>query len=78
MNLKFVELNGSSGKVNFEPFAAKTVYEINGDEWYETGMGANMIAMGNVNLGWETTYQTDFGFELGLLKRLFYYFVCLL
>ena len=63
---------GSSGKVNFEPFAAKTVYEINGDEWYETGMGANMIAMGNVNLGWETTYQTDFGFELGLLKRLFY------
>lgn len=35
-------------------------------------MGANMIAMGNVNLGWETTYQTDFGFELGLLKRLFY------
>lgn len=77
-NLEFIDdfkirgTYGSSGKVNFEPYAAKTVYEINGDEWYETGMGANMIAMGNRNLGWETTYQTDLGFELGILDRLFY------
>ena len=63
---------GLLGKVNFEPYAAKTVYQINGEEWYETGMGASLMALGNHGLGWEKTYQLDVGFELGLLNRLFY------
>ena len=63
---------GATGKVNFEPYAAKTVYTVDGEEWYETGMGAEMSAMGNVNLGWETTYTTDLGFDFGFLDRLFY------
>lgn len=63
---------GLLGKVNFEPFAAKTIYQISGSDWYETGMGATLMALGNHNLGWEKTYQLDVGFELGLLDRLFY------
>lgn len=63
---------GSTGKVNFEPYAAKTIYNVDGKEWYETGMGASMTAMGNKNLGWETTYSTDLGVDLGILDRLFY------
>lgn len=70
--LKLRGTYGATGKVNFEPFAAKTVYNVDGEEWYETGMGASMIAMGNKNLGWETTYSTDLGLDFGFLDRLFY------
>lgn len=70
--LKLRGTYGATGKVNFEPYAAKTVYNVDGLEWYETGMGASMIAMGNKNLGWETTYTTDLGVDIGFLDRLFY------
>lgn len=70
--LKLRGTYGATGKVNFEPFAAKTVYNVDGEEWYETGMGASMIAMGNKKLGWETTYSTDLGVDFGFLNRLFY------
>ena len=70
--LKLRGTYGATGKVNFEPYAAKTVYNIDGLEWYETGMGASMVAMGNKNLGWETTYTTDLGVDIGFLDRLFY------
>lgn len=63
---------GSTGKVNFEPYAAKTIYQVDGKEWYETGMGASMVGMGNKDLGWETTYSTDLGLDFGILDRLFY------
>ncbi len=70
--LKLRGTYGATGKVNFEPFAAKTVYTVDGEEWYETGMGASMTAMGNKKLGWETTYSTDLGIDFGFLDRLFY------
>ena len=70
--LKLRGTYGATGKVNFEPYAAKTVYTVDGNEWYETGMGASMVAMGNKKLGWETTYATDLGLDFGFLDRLFY------
>lgn len=57
---------GEIGKINFPPYAARTSYTILADEWYKTGFGAVLKALGNPNLKWETTKTLDAGFELGL------------
>ena len=61
---------GITGKVNFPPYAAQTMYQIQDDEWYQTGFGASLIALGNKNLGWERTKTLDLGFELQLYEGL--------
>lgn len=63
---------GQTGKINFPAYAARTTYEILTDQWYKTGYGASLIALGNPNLRWETTNTFDVGFELGLWKDRFY------
>lgn len=63
---------GQTGKVNFPSYAAKTTYMILTDEWYKTGFGATLQALGNKELTWETTNTMDIGIELSFLKRLFY------
>ncbi|MDD3039995.1 SusC/RagA family TonB-linked outer membrane protein [Bacteroides sp.] len=55
---------GQVGKVNFSSFAARTTYEILSDEWYKTGYGAVLYALGNKDLTWETTNTFDLGAEL--------------
>ena len=59
---------GITGKANFPANTARTVYEMNSDYVYATGVGGNITAMGNEQLKWERTNITDVGFTLGLLK----------
>ncbi len=63
---------GQTGKVNFPAYAARTSYEIQTDEWYKTGVGAVLKALGNRKLTWETTNTLDIGAELGLFQDRFY------
>lgn len=70
---------GITGKANFPARTARTVYGVGGTETYPTGITANMLAMGNVNLKWEKTKITDLGFNLNLWNGVFtlngtYYF----
>lgn len=61
---------GVTGKVNFAPYDAQTIYEVMTGDWYKTGIGAGMIALGNKNLGWEKTHDIDLGLDLDMLKGL--------
>lgn len=63
---------GQTGNVNFSDYEAKTIYTINDSEWYQTGAGAKLTALGNKDLTWETTNTFDVGIELSILNRLFY------
>lgn len=51
--LKIRTTYGVTGKVDFSPYEAQTIYQIINNEWYKTGIGAQLMAMGNKNLGWE-------------------------
>nr|WP_234155893.1 TonB-dependent receptor [Bacteroides thetaiotaomicron] len=63
---------GQVGKVNFAPYASRTTYEILSSEWYKTGYGAALLALGNTKLTWETTNTFDAGLEMRLLKGKLY------
>ncbi|QIU93656.1 SusC/RagA family TonB-linked outer membrane protein [Bacteroides faecium] len=54
---------GRTGKVNFPAYAATTMYESLFDEWYITGYGAVLKALGNKELSWEKTDKFNFGIE---------------
>lgn len=60
---------GRTGKVNFPDYAAQTVYEPLFDEWYATGYGAVLMALGNKDLTWEKTDKYDFGIETQLFNE---------
>ena len=61
---------GMTGKVNFSPYDAQTIYSIVTDNWFKTGLGANLMALGNRGLGWEKTHNLDFGIDLDLFNGL--------
>lgn len=63
---------GETGKVNFPPYVARTTYRMFTDDWYKTGFGGTLYALGNTRLTWETTNTWDAGVELSLWKRLLY------
>lgn len=77
-NYKYIDIlkirgtYGQTGKVNFPSYAAVTTYEMLTDEWYKTGYGATLQALGNKKLTWETTNTFDIGFEVSFLNRLIY------
>lgn len=52
--LKIRGTYGETGKVNFPAYVARTSFKILSDEWYKTGYGATLMALGNKNLTWET------------------------
>ena len=60
---------GRTGKVNFPAYAATTMYETLFDEWYITGHGAVLKALGNKDLSWEKTDKINFGIETQFLKE---------
>lgn len=70
--LKLRATYGQTGKINFPAYAARTTYTILSDEWYKTGFGAALKALGNTDLTWETTNTFDIGFELGLWQNRIY------
>ncbi len=60
---------GRTGKVNFPSYAATTMYETLFDEWYATGYGAVLKALGNKDLTWEKTDKIDIGIETQFFDR---------
>jgi len=54
---------GRTGKVNFPAYAATTMYQSLFDEWYITGYGAVLKALGNKDLTWEKTDKYNVGIE---------------
>ena len=58
---------GITGKADFPAKTARTVYTMNSDYVYATGVGGNITAMGNKKLKWERTKISDIGISLGLL-----------
>lgn len=60
---------GRTGKVNFPAYAATTMYESLFDEWYITGFGAVLKALGNKDLSWEKTDKFNFGLETQFFKQ---------
>lgn len=54
---------GRTGKVNFPAYAATTMYQSLFDEWYITGYGAVLKALGNKDLSWEKTDKYNIGIE---------------
>jgi len=63
---------GLSGKVNFPAYVASTTYNILTDEWYKTGFGTSLKALGNENLTWEKTNTLDIGLETSLFENFLY------
>lgn len=60
---------GQTGKSNFSPFMARNTYEMLLDDWYPTGIGANLIYMGNDRLTWEKQISWNIGAMLSYMKR---------
>ena len=63
--LKFRVSYGLTGKTNFSLYSAKDMYQLQTDSWYPTGYGVFLYQMGNPNLKWEQTAQTNIGWDLG-------------
>lgn len=61
---------GQTGKVNFAPYCATTTYEALTDEWYITGYGVKLKALGNPDLSWEKTNETNVGGDFHFFKGL--------
>ena len=70
--LKVKATYGQTGKLNFPPYAARHSFEIKLDQWYPTGIGASLMAMGNDQLTWEKTLSWDLGLEAGVLGGILY------
>lgn len=49
--------------MNFPAYAATTMYQSLFDEWYITGYGAVLKALGNKDLTWEKTDKYNIGIE---------------
>lgn len=59
---------GVTGGQNFNPYQAMTTYRFITDKWYGYGTGAEMMALGNDDLKWQTTVQKNLGLDLGMWK----------
>lgn len=67
--LKLRASYGRTGKSNFPAYSATTMYETLFDEWYATGFGAVLKALGNTNLSWEKTDKMNIGIETQFFDR---------
>lgn len=67
--LKIRTSYGRTGKVSFPSYAATTMYEALFDEWYATGFGAVLKALGNKDLTWEKTDKYNIGIETQFFDR---------
>lgn len=61
---------GQMGRVTFPPYAARNMYGIMLDGWHMTGIGAQLMAMGNDNLTWDRSDELNIGLDMRLLGRL--------
>ena len=71
--LKLRATYGQVGNVNYPVEAARTLYQSTSSEnWYITGIGNVIYALGNSDLRWEKTNSFDAGFDLGMFNNRFY------
>ena len=68
-NLKVSASVGETGKSNFQPYVARNTLNAMLDDWYPTGIGASLVAMGNENLTWEKLLTWNFRADIGLFNR---------
>lgn len=69
--LKITGNVGETGKTEFSPYVARNTFKMQLDDWYPTGIGANLIYMGNENLTWERQRTWNLRGELAMFKNLF-------
>ncbi len=60
---------GYTGKVNFSPFQALTMYEYSNNYEYMNGIGAIPLTIGNVDLTWERTMNYNVGIDFSMFER---------
>ncbi|MDR0544431.1 MAG: SusC/RagA family TonB-linked outer membrane protein [Odoribacteraceae bacterium] len=60
---------GQTGRVSFSPYAARNTYQIMLDDWYTTGLGGALMAMGNDQLTWDNVNTLNIGADLTLWGR---------
>lgn len=69
--LKLRATYGLTGSQNFDPYQAMTTYQYLTGQRYHYGVGTVLMAMGNEDLAWQRTHETNIGFDLGLLNDRF-------
>jgi TonB-linked SusC/RagA family outer membrane protein len=72
INVQLMKLRASVGylgNVSFSPYQAMTTYTYNSSYNYVKGIGAVPITIGNPNLKWERTLNTNIGLDLTMFKR---------
>ena len=69
--LKLRATYGLTGSQNFDPYQAMTTYQYMTGQRYHYGIGATLMAMGNDNLAWQRTHESNIGFDLALLNDRF-------
>ncbi len=57
---------GESGSMQFSPYEARSMYQFTNSSRYLTWTSAGLMGIGNPDLTWQTTRQTNIGIELGL------------
>jgi TonB-linked SusC/RagA family outer membrane protein len=65
---------GETGRVSFQPYAARNTYQLVMDDWYTTGMGGTLMSMGNDQLTWDKVNTLNLGLDLSLWNRLTFNF----
>jgi TonB-linked SusC/RagA family outer membrane protein len=60
---------GTSGSQNFSPYQAISTFKDYGNFHYNGWYGMYLLGIGNSELGWQTTYTTNFGFDLSLFNK---------
>ncbi len=66
LRLRFT--TGLTGSVQFAPYMSQTTYQYDQNNWYSSGLGANVGNYGNNDLSWQKTTNLDWGVDLGLFK----------
>ncbi len=64
-----LRLKGSAGvvgSVSFPAYLSRSLYRYEPNNWYSTGLGAQVLGYGNSNLQWQKTTTYDAGIDLGL------------
>lgn len=59
---------GELGSVSFPAYLSRSLYQYQPNNWYSTGLGAQVLGYGNSNLRWQKTTTYDAGIDLGLFK----------
>lgn len=66
--LKLRASMGYLGNISFDPYQALTTYTYKNGYYYGKGVGAVPITIGNPNLTWERTLNTNVGIDLTMFK----------